>query len=126
MPHISIEATPRLAAALDFRSVFAAIHHRLADEGHGKLDDFKSRVHVTATHLAGDDPDGEILVARLMTTNPRPADVQRAMAQTIHDLLTAAIETELRPYWWQCCVLNEPFERADYFKTDSQGGGANS
>jgi len=35
--------------------------------------------------------------------------------------LSAAIEAEPRPYWWQCCVLIEPFDKLDYLKTDSRG-----
>jgi hypothetical protein len=41
------------------------------------------------------------------------------MAQVIHDVLRTAIESEQRPYWWQCCVLIETFDKPDYLKTDS-------
>jgi hypothetical protein len=41
------------------------------------------------------------------------------MAQVVHDVLRAAIECERRPYWWQCCVLIEPFGKQDYLKTDT-------
>jgi 5-carboxymethyl-2-hydroxymuconate isomerase len=121
MPHIVIESTPRLFVAIDFVALFSAVHHRLAADGHAVLDDFKSRVHVTDRYLAGDDPDAEFVVARLVTTNPRPKTTQRAMAALIHDALRAAIEAEPRSYWWQCCVLIEPFDKADYLKTDSHG-----
>ena len=47
MPHIVIESTPRLFVAIDFVTLFSAVHHRLAADGHAVLDDFKSRVHVT-------------------------------------------------------------------------------
>ena len=120
MPHISVEATPRLAAALAFPVLFLDIHRRMEAGGFARAGDFKSRVLIAEAHLAGDDPDGEFLVARLMTTNPRPTEAQHAMCAIVRDVLTAAIETEPRPYWWQCCVLNEPFPRADYFKTDSK------
>lgn len=119
MPHIVVEATSRLATTLDFASLLSDIHQRIADSGDAKLNDFKSRVHVTDRHLAGTDFDAEFLVARLITTNPRPKSTQRAMAQIIHDVMRDAIEREPRPYWWQCCVLIEPFEKADYLKTDS-------
>ena len=122
MPHISVEVTPRLAEALDFPPLFAAIHRRLAEGGYAKAGDFKSRAHVTAAHLAGEDPEGEFLVARLITTNPRPTEAQHAMCTIVRDVFEAAITAAPRPYWWQCCVLNEPFLRADYFKVDSRGG----
>jgi 5-carboxymethyl-2-hydroxymuconate isomerase len=51
------------------------------------------------------------VVARLVTTNPRPKDAQRAMAEEIHSALRAAIEAEPLQYWWQCCVLIEPFDK---------------
>jgi 5-carboxymethyl-2-hydroxymuconate isomerase len=121
MPHIVIESTPRLFVAIDFVALFSALHRRLAADGHAVLDDFKSRVHVTDRYLAGDDPDAEFVVARLVTTNPRPKTTQRAMAALIHDALRAAIEAAPRSYWWQCCVLIEPFDKADYLKTDSHG-----
>jgi 5-carboxymethyl-2-hydroxymuconate isomerase len=121
MPHIVIESTPRLSVAVNFVALFSALHHRLAADGHAVLDDFKSRVHVTDLHLAGNDRQAEFVVVRLITTNPRPKDAQRAMATMIHDVLRAAIEAEPRPYWWQCCVLIEPFDKANYLKTDSHG-----
>jgi 5-carboxymethyl-2-hydroxymuconate isomerase len=121
MPHILIESTPRLCAAIDFVALLSAVHHRIAADGHAMLDDFKSRVHVADRHLAGDDTDAEFVVARLVTTNPRPKAAQRAMAALIHGALRAAIEAKPRPYWWQCCVLIEPFDKADYLKTDSHG-----
>jgi hypothetical protein len=43
------------------------------------------------------------------------------MAAVIHDVLSRAVAAEPRPYWWQCCVLIEAFDKADYFKADSHG-----
>ena len=120
MPHIIVEATPRLSAALNFRTLFSLMHRRITESGHAELNDFKSRVHVTAHHLAGEDGEGEFVVARLATTNPRPKLTRRAMAQVIHDVLRRAIESERLPYWWQCCVLIETFDKQDYLKTDSR------
>lgn len=120
MPHIAIEVTPRLAGALDFVAVFSEMHQRIADSGTALLHDFKSRVHLTERHLAGDDRAAEFVIARLMTTNPRPKSEQQAMARIVHDVLRRAIEEEQKPYWWQCCVFIEPFEKADYLKTDSR------
>jgi 5-carboxymethyl-2-hydroxymuconate isomerase len=53
MPHIVIESTPRLFVAIDFVTLFSAVHHRLAADGHAVLDDFKSRVHVRLAWLTG-------------------------------------------------------------------------
>jgi len=33
VPHIVIESTPRLSAAIDFVALFSAVHHRLAADG---------------------------------------------------------------------------------------------
>lgn len=120
MPHIIVEATPRLAADINFFQTFSAIHKRIAAEGYAELDDFKSRLLVTHAHLAGTDPDAEFVVARLVTTNPRPKDQQHAMAKIVHDMVRNAIEGKQRSYWWQCCVLIEPFEKQDYLKTNSR------
>jgi 5-carboxymethyl-2-hydroxymuconate isomerase len=119
MPHISVEATPRLAEALNFPALFRSIHRQLAGEGHGRLEDFKSRVVPVTAFAAGEDEAAEFLVARLVTTTPRPPEVQRAMAKVVHDVLAEAIAALSAAYWWQCCVLNEAHEPADYFKTDS-------
>jgi 5-carboxymethyl-2-hydroxymuconate isomerase len=120
MPHIVVETTPRLGSSLDFEALFTAIHRRIAESGRAELNDFKSKVHVTDHHLAGEDAEGEFVVARLVTTNPRPKSTQQAMAQVIHDMLRTAIESDQRPYWRQCCVLIEPFDKQDYLKTDSR------
>jgi hypothetical protein len=110
--------TPRASATQDFRALFANIHRPLSGDGDGKLEGFKTQLP-----LAGDDPVGEFLVARLVTTKPRPRDVQHAMAQTCTEMLTAAIETELRPYWWQCRVLNKPFAHTSITsRPDAQHG----
>jgi 5-carboxymethyl-2-hydroxymuconate isomerase len=119
MPHIIVEATPRLGAALDLRALFSLMHRRIVESGHAELNDFKSRVHVTAHHLTGEDGEGEFVVARLAITNPRPKSTLRAMAQVIHDVLRTATESEQRPYWWQCRVLIETFDKQDYRKADS-------
>jgi 5-carboxymethyl-2-hydroxymuconate isomerase len=97
MPHIIVEATPRLGSSLDFEALFSAIHLRISESGHAELNDFKSRVHVTAYHLAGNDAEGEFIVARLVTTNPRPKSTQQAMVQVIHDMLRTAIESGSDP-----------------------------
>ena len=119
VPHIIVEATPKLAH-LDFVALFTLMHRRIAGNGEAVLDDFKSRVYVTDHHLAGEDRQAEFIVARLVTTNPRPKTEQRAMAQEIHDVLRMAVEKHNPSFWWQVCVLIEPFEKQDYIKTDSK------
>jgi 5-carboxymethyl-2-hydroxymuconate isomerase len=98
MSYIIVEATRRLARSLDFVALFSAIHHRIAESGHAELNDFKSRVHITDRNPAGENAEGEFVVARLVTTNPRPKSTQQAMAQVVHDVLRTAIESEQRPY----------------------------
>lgn len=96
------------------------IHGDLAQYGYARLGDLKSRVHLLANSLSGEDAGGEFVVIRLITTNPRPVEERHAMAQVIHDWVCNAIR-ELRPsFWWQCCVLIDTFERSDYLKTDSR------
>lgn len=121
MPHIVVEATPELARAIDFVPLFAQIHHRISEQGTTLLDDFKSRVLIADRHLAGADLDAEFIVARLITMNPRPLEVRRTMAAVIHDVLSRAVAAEPKPYWWQCCVLIEAFDKVDSLKTDSHG-----
>ncbi len=119
MPHIVVEATSRLRAAIDFKDVFAKIHSQLSERSYARLQDLKSRVLSADLHLAGDDPDGEFLVVRLITTNPRPKETEQAMAQIVHDALREALIAASPPFWWQCCVLIETFDRQDYIRSDS-------
>lgn len=120
MPHIIVEVTPGLAESINFVPVFLAIHQRISGVGEAALDDFKSRLHVADQCLAGADREAEFVVARLVTTRPRTKAMQQDMARVVHDILRDAIEAEPRPYWWQCCVLVETFDLADYIKTDSR------
>lgn len=119
MPHIVVEVTPGLAESLNFVPVFQEIHERIGKSGAADINDFKSRIHVTDQCLAGTDRDAEFVVAKLITTQPRTDTMRRGMAQIVHDSLRRAIESEPRPFWWQCCVLVESFDLADYIKTDS-------
>jgi 5-carboxymethyl-2-hydroxymuconate isomerase len=98
MPHIIIEATPRLAAELDFGELLRAVHRELTRAGHTRCEDLKSRVHITDAALTGEDMSGQFLVARLLTTNPRPACARSAMAQIIHDCLRRVVQQKARPY----------------------------
>lgn len=119
MPHIIVEVTAGLAESLNFVPVFHDIHQRISEAGWAVLSDFKSRVHVTDQCLAGADRDAEFVVARLVMTQRRTKLMQHDMARIVHDVIRDAIESEPRPYWWQCCVLIETFDPVDYLKTDS-------
>lgn len=120
MPHIIVEVTPGLAESLNFVPVFHDIHRRISEAGEAVLADFKSRVHVTDQCLAGADRHAEFAVARLVMTQQRTKLMQHDMARIVHDVIRDAIESEPRPYWWQCCVLIETVDLADYLKTDSR------
>ncbi|MEV8470183.1 hypothetical protein [Ralstonia sp. UNC404CL21Col] len=124
MPHIVIEATEPLARRLDFPALLRTIHQQLADSGSARLSDLKSRVHIAGTFLSGDNAQAQFVVARLVLTNPRPAQMQRDMAATIHDVLRDAIAARADAgAWWQCCVLVETLDRTLYQKTDSRAPG---
>lgn len=124
MPHIVIEATEPLARRMEFPALLRTIHHRLAESGSARLTDLKSRVHIAETFLAGADAQAQFVVARLVLTNPRPAEMQRAMAAIIHDVLRDAVAASADAgAWWQCCVLVETLDRTLYQKTDSRAPG---
>ncbi|NVZ99399.1 5-carboxymethyl-2-hydroxymuconate Delta-isomerase [Pseudomonas gingeri] len=120
MPHIVFESTAGLLSRLDFVQIMSTIHTDIAATGHARLGDFKSRVYACHATLAGADPQAEFVIARLITTNPRPREVQQQMAQIIHDRLVAAINAFDSRSWWQCCVFIESVERSSYLKTDSR------
>lgn len=124
MPHIVFETTPRLSGLLDFNALMTSIHGQLVERGYARLGDLKSRVYLSDQSLAGAEPDGQFLVARLTMSNPRPPEVQREMGRVIHDAMHCAIEHTAPDFWWQCCVFVETFNRLDYLKTDSRDLGA--
>lgn len=123
MPHITFETTRLLWSMLPFDSIMLDIHRQIADLGHARLSDFKSRVLVSEHSLAGDRRDGEFVVARLTMTNPRSDEVQHEMALVVHDIVRKAIENLAPPFWWQCCVFIENFDKHNYVKTDSRERG---
>jgi 5-carboxymethyl-2-hydroxymuconate isomerase len=120
MPHIVFEATRELSQRLNFDAVLSGIHRQLAELGYARMEDLKSRVYVSDTSLAGEDPRAQYVVARLTTTNPRPPEVQREMGQVIHEHVVRAIEERKPDFWWQCCVLIEAIDRSNYVKADSR------
>jgi 5-carboxymethyl-2-hydroxymuconate isomerase len=119
MPHIHIEATLEVAKLLEFKTLLQSIHTGIDALGYARLEDFKSRVYVPEVSLAGDDPRGQFVVARLTMTNPRPAEMRRAMAQLIHNTLSAAIDAHNPDFQWQCCVFEEAVNPSSYLKTIS-------
>lgn len=120
MPHIVFEVTREMSSQLNFDAIMSDIHQQLAGLGHARMDDLKSRVHVSDTSLAGTDSGAQFVVARLTMTNPRSAEVQREMGQVIHDHVRRAIEARKPDFWWQCCVLLETIDKSHYVKTDSR------
>jgi 5-carboxymethyl-2-hydroxymuconate isomerase len=123
LPHIVFETTSHFARTLPFDLLMLDIHRHIAELGHARLNDFKSRVVFSEQSMAGDQLDAEFIVIRLIMTNPRPHDTQREMALIIHDLVCRAIDALHTQVWWQCCVFIENFDRHNYIKTDSREHG---
>jgi 5-carboxymethyl-2-hydroxymuconate isomerase len=116
MPHLRIEVTDSLASALDLKSLLEAIHRDIADHGWAAINDLKTRVLVCVDALAGLDHGAEQLVATLITTNPRPPDVQRAMTDCVLRHLQQAVRTLGLAHWVQCCVFMQATPKSDYSK----------
>lgn len=118
MPHITIEVSPSLLAAIDWAPVLRTLHTALAEQGWAKLLDLKSRVVPIAFELCGADAQAQQLVATLTLTNPRPTEVCNAMARTVFDHLAQAIdEAQVSPAaWTQCCVFLREHPKAQYLK----------
>lgn len=116
MPHLRIEVSADLAAALDWKRLSNGIHRDLAACQWAAIDDLKTRVLVCADALAGQDHGAQQLVATLIITRPRPPQVQRAMAERVLAHLEAAVRS-LRPeHWVQCCVFMQATRSDDYAK----------
>lgn len=116
MPHLRIEVSTELATALDWNQLADNIHSDLAACGWAAINDLKTRVFVCAAALAGKDRNAQQLVATLVMTNPRPAEMQHAMTDRILDHLEKAVR-DLQPvYWVQCCVFLQLTPKQDYAK----------
>lgn len=120
MPNIIIEATPRIAKALEFTELFATIHRNTVAGGHALISHMKSRLHVTDQYLMGDEKDGEFVFATLLIKSARSKSQQQAMAKIIRNVLLPAIEEANPPFWWNFCVSIQTFDIEDYLKTDSR------
>lgn len=126
MPHITYEAAPKLADGVDWRALMRATHSVAASAGPAELDDCKSRLIRTDQHLAGGDPAGEFVVARLLMTRPRPPEAQRSLAALVHERLRAAVAGAAGGSWWQACVVAETAPAEAYLRSDSHVEGRSS
>lgn len=119
MPHIVIEASPPLLAAIPWAPVLKSLHLALAEPGWAALADLKSRVTPIAVALSGTDPHAQQLVATLWLTNPRPPEMCAAMMQTVSDHLGRATDTHRDAATWvQCCVFLQEHPKAHYLKRE--------
>lgn len=116
MPHIAIEISPALSAAIDWTRVLPDLHRALAEPGWAALDDLKSRVHPIAQELCGATPTSQQLIATLTLTNPRPPEVCRQMADTLLAHLSQAIAAQAPREWVQCCVFLHEVPKGGYLK----------
>ncbi|MET1114600.1 MAG: hypothetical protein ABWY08_06525 [Comamonas sp.] len=117
MPHIVIEVSPSLLAAIDWAPELRALHIALADRGWAALADLKSRVTPIAFEFSGADRQAQQLVATLILTQPRPAQTSAGMAELVFEHLCRAVGA--RPdagAWVQCCVFLREHPRSHYLK----------
>ena len=118
MPHIAIEVSPPLLAAIDWTPVLHGMHTALATSGWAALEDLKSRVVPIAIELCGVDPQAQQLIATLTLTNPRPPQTCSAMAETVLAHLSRAIVAAhpMPAAWIQCCVFLREHPQSHYLK----------
>jgi 5-carboxymethyl-2-hydroxymuconate isomerase len=118
MPHIAIEVSPPLLAAIDWAPVLHGMHSMLAERGWAALADLKSRVVPIAVELCGVDPHAQQLIATLTLTNPRPPETCNAMAETVLDHLSraVAVASPTSADWIQCCVFLREHPKSHYLK----------
>lgn len=116
MPHLRIEVSAELAGALNWKQLAHDIHFDLAECKWAALDDLKTRVLVCADALAGQDQGAQQVVATLIITHARPAEMQRAMAERVLAHLETAVRALQPVHWVQCCVFMQATRRDDYAK----------
>lgn len=121
MPHLIIESTPQIARRVDFQSLMATLHARLAAQGHARLSELKTRIYIVDQFLSGDDPLSEFVVVRLLLTRPRSDQVLDEMGALIHDVVLETVDRAKPATTWQCCVLVCDFSGAPYIKTVRDG-----
>ncbi|BEP39080.1 hypothetical protein GmRootV59_60770 (plasmid) [Variovorax sp. V59] len=116
MPHLHIEVSADLAAALHWKQLARDIHLDLAAREWADIGDLKTRVLVCADTLSGQDGGAQQLVATLILTRARAPELQRAMRDRVMAHLEQAVGA-LRPvHWVQCCVFIQATPRDDYAK----------
>jgi 5-carboxymethyl-2-hydroxymuconate isomerase len=117
MPHIAIEISPALLAAIDWKPVLHELHVALSGRGWAGLADLKSRMTLISAELCGADPQAQQLIATLTLTNPRPAETCTQMAEMVLDHLSSAIgrHPEMAA-WVQCCVFLQEHPKSQYLK----------
>lgn len=116
MPHITIDTSALLAKSIDWLEVLQGLHEEMAARGWATLNDMKSRVHANHAALAGSDATALQLVATLAMTNPRPKEVQQAMAEAVMRHLSRAIQSRHHLQWVQCCVIVTEIPKDCYLK----------
>jgi len=117
MPHIAIEVSPPLLAAVDWAQVLQAMHVALAERGWARMEDLKSRVMPIAVSVCGLDLQAQQLIATLTLTNRRPPQTSDAMAALVFDHMSGAID--MHPgltFWVQCCVFLQEHPKPRYLK----------
>lgn len=117
MPHIVIEASPQLLAAIEWEPALRALHAALAAPGWARLADLKSRVSPISVGLCGADPKAQQLIATLALTNPRSPETCADMAEAVIEHLSRAIAACPQSHpWVQCCVFLQEHPKSHYLK----------
>jgi len=116
MPHIAIQASPELLAAIPWERVLHQLHAEMGEQGHARLHDMKSRVQPIAAGLCGLDGAALQLVATLTLTNPRTPEVISLMSGRVLARLSEAIDAHAPRAWIQCCVFVQELPRQHYLK----------
>lgn len=117
MPHIAVEVSPALLAAIEWEPVLQGLHAAIAERGWARLADLKSRMASIAVELCGADPQAQQLIATLTLTNPRPPETCAAMAEMVFDHFSRSIGADTgTPGWVQCCVFLQEHPKSHYLK----------
>lgn len=118
MPHVTITTSPNLVSWIDWSRVVPAMHAELAARELAALSDLKTRVQTCAYALCGDVVAAGQVVATLVTTNPRSADAEKAMAEIVLSHLKQAVDAVPEQIWIQCCVFFQHIPKAQYLKLE--------
>ncbi len=117
MPHLVIEVSPSLLAAIEWEPELHSLHVALAERGWARLADLKSRVTPIAMELCGVDRQAQQLIATLTLTNPRPPETCTAMAEMVFDHLCRVVGAQSETASWvQCCMFLQTHPKSHYLK----------